>query len=193
MAKSPMETMVGREVRGRVDNVVYRKLLGEMILARRPRKFEKPPTDVQLGVRERFRLASAYAKGVIRDPARKQPYLDYVAEHNLTTARLFSIIARDFLRAPTVPDIHTDGYHRQPGGEIRLTVIDDTKVTGVTVSISRQSDGHVLESGTATYRSPYWYYVATTVAPAAPEMLVIKVTATDLAGNVSTETMGLST
>ena len=192
MAKAPIETAVGRTIHGRMDNVVYRSVDGETVLARRPRKTGLPPTDTQLGIRAKFREAAKYAKATLADPVRKQPYVDYAQAHGISNRRLFGLIVRDWWLPPVFGEIDATRYQRQAGGEIRVTVNDDVQVMSVTVKLKRQSDNVVLEQGAATYVGPHWRYVATTEAPA-DIPLVVEASATDRAENTSTESLGIST
>ena len=61
--------MVGREVHGRFDNVVYRQILGVAVLAHRPRPTVIPPTTRQREIRGGFKKAAGYAYKVFNDPA----------------------------------------------------------------------------------------------------------------------------
>ena len=192
MAKAPIETAVGRTIHGRMDNVVYRSVDGETVLARRPRKTDKLPSQNQLGIRAKFREAIKYAKATMDDPDRLQPYLDYAEQHGIPKRLLFGLIARDWWRPPEFGEIDATRYQRHPGGEIRVTVNDDVHVMSVAVKLKRQSDNVVLEQGPATYVGPHWRYVATTEAPAGIP-LVVEASATDRADHTSTESMGITT
>ncbi len=192
MGKTPVNRALG-ELRGKIDDYVFRNLEGETVVARRPRPLKVPPTASQLAVQERFRQAGKYAKAVLRDPARKQPYLDFAEESGVSNRRLFGVIARDYLQPPEILNIDTTYYKRVVGGEIHVMAKDDVLVTGVTLKLTRHADGSLIEEGPATYYGPYWRYVATAVAPPAGELIDIEVIATDLAKNRTIERMGLMT
>jgi hypothetical protein len=191
MAKAPIETAVGRVIHGTMDNVVYRVVEGDTFLARRPRPSGKPPTIQQIGIRDRFRESAKYAKAVLDDPVRKQPYLDFAAQHGITNRRLRGVIARDWWMPPVVGAIDINRYQRQVGDEIRVTVNDDVIVKSVLFKITRSDTNALLEQGPATYVGPHWRYVATTAAPAGVG-LIVEIMAEDLAENQSIERMGIN-
>ncbi len=196
MGKAPIETMVGREVHGRVDNVVYRQLHGEAVLARRPRlPFKVPPSDEQLRVQGAFRQAAGHAYHVFHDAdkaALKAEYAAAAERRGVPPDRLFPFIVRDKAKPPVIGKIDDTLYHRHVGDEIHIVATDDCKVTGVTVKITKQDDGTLIEQGPARDDGGFWRYVATAEAPAAVP-LVLEVTATDLAENRTIERMGIMT
>jgi len=62
-------------ISGRMGDLVFRKSRnGEIIVSRRPRKSNTPPSAAQMAQRERFKLANAYAKAAPADPALRVHY-----------------------------------------------------------------------------------------------------------------------
>ena len=66
MAKLTLNSAL-QGIRGRIDNWVYRKFGDRVIIARRP-EFTGPPSPAQVAVRDRFKVAAAYARAVMSDP-----------------------------------------------------------------------------------------------------------------------------
>ena len=58
--------------RGKRSEWVYREMNGKLFFSRRPNP--KKQTEAQKATRENFRIAMAYAKGVLADPAKRAPY-----------------------------------------------------------------------------------------------------------------------
>lgn len=67
MAKIALNSAI-TAIHGGIDNWVYRETRDGNILGRRPARIG-PPSVSQLEVRDRFRLAAAYARTVLADPA----------------------------------------------------------------------------------------------------------------------------
>ena len=191
MAKAPINTWIGREIRGTSDDVVFRKVGGEFVIARRPRPTDNSPSEETLRRRKRFKQGAEFAKGVLCDSVRKEEYLAALAAHNIPSGQLFAMALRDWMKPPVIGLIDTSHYQRHAGDRIRITATDDLEVTSVKLKLTRQSDGAPIEEGAATYVAPYFDYVAKTEAPAGLP-LVVTVTATDHAGNESTATLGIS-
>ena len=60
---------------GKLGNqLVIRRSGNRTILTAKPKKREKPPTEKQLAIQRRFRLAAAYAKTVMNDPVLRSKY-----------------------------------------------------------------------------------------------------------------------
>lgn len=186
MAKTPVNSALGK-VHGKLDGWVYRVLEGDTVIARPPTIDPNlEPTEEQEAVRERFRRASLFAKGVFADPARKAAYRDLALRRGFPASRLFAFIVQDYAVPPRVTGIDLQGYQRTPGGVIRVFAADNGEVMSVTVTL-KAADGTVLEAGAAVARDAGWDYAATTVV-AAGTPLTIEASATDRAGNVTTRT-----
>ena len=63
MAKITLNSAL-QSIRGSIDNWVYRRTGGRDVIARRPVLQGIAPSAAQVAVRDRFRLAAAYAKTV---------------------------------------------------------------------------------------------------------------------------------
>ncbi len=172
MAKITLNSAL-QGIRGRIDNWVYRKFGDRMIVARRP-EFRGPPSAGQLAVRERFKLAAAYARAALADPVSQTLYQTAAQSKGVP---LFAFAMGDFLNAPEVQSIDATGYRGRPGDLIKVSATDDFEVVTVDVVI-RNAASVVLEQGPATLIGGQWTYTATTVA-AAGETVMIEATAKD--------------
>ncbi len=61
-------------VRGRFGNIVFKMRGGSTFIARMPAPSTAAPTPALLAVRERFRLATAYARGALGNPLHREAY-----------------------------------------------------------------------------------------------------------------------
>lgn len=180
MAKTPVNSGL-EAVSGRLGAWVYRVVEGETVIAPRPQLDpDRPSSQAQQDVRERFRLAAGYAKRVFDDPVRKASYLQLALRRGVSAARLFGFVLQDFSRPPVVTAIVATEYNRQPGSVIDVHAKDDGEVVKVLVAI-KAADGTVLEQGEAPVGDYGWRYVATAAAPAGA--LTIEATAIDRPGN----------
>jgi hypothetical protein len=167
---------------GRVgSNLVLRTRGKRTILATNGER-SKEVTEKQKVVRERFRLAAAYAKAALKNPETKTAYEDHVKDQEFMSA--FTAAVKDYLKPPQIAAVTLDGYTGQPGSVIQIRPVDDFKVIGVTVKITAP-DGTVIESGNAVLEDEF-KYTATQVNAALPGTK-ITITATDRPGNGTTE------
>jgi hypothetical protein len=183
MGKSILNSALAK-VTGRIDNWVYRRRHGQLIVTKRPDFSEVVPTVGQLAQRERFAQAAAYARTAL-ETAGGRAFYRAAAEKSAATP--FAEAVADFLKPPVVSAIETADYHGAIGDLIHVVASDSHGVAAVNVAI-RDSAAVVLEQGEAAYASGKWTYVATTaLAPDAPVTIVA--TATDRPGNAAVKTV----
>ena len=136
-------------------------------------------TPAQQNVRDRFRLAAAYAKSAMGDPELRNLY----SSRAVGDISAFNVALKDFFDPPVITDVNTDSYSGQVGNTIRITAVDDTKVTQVKVQLFDSDEG-LMEEGVATRfgETDDWVYTATVFIPAAA-MGKLVIEASDLPGN----------
>lgn len=166
------------QVRGRFGNIVFKRRDGATFISRPPAPSTAAPTAAQLAVRERFRLAAAYARAALSDPVLRPFYEQRARERQRP---LFSVAVGDYFNPPVVHAIDATGYHGHAGDLIKVSASDDFEVAAVKVEIRDATDA-VLEQGPAALVDGAWTYVAT-VAVAAGETVTIEATAKDRPGN----------
>jgi hypothetical protein len=155
---------------GGMVHMVFKERDGMDIVAQKPDAVNQPNTPAQQAQKELFSQGAHYAKGVMADPAAKQPY---VAKSKAVHKSAFSLAVGDFLTPPSVDSVDVTEYHRHVGEPIVIKAHDDIQVTGVTVSIVDNTKAAV-ENGAATFdaASGAWKYVATKDASAKPSVTV---------------------
>jgi hypothetical protein len=162
------------------DQIVYRKVRGQMLMCNRPTK-RNVLTPHQEAVKSRFKDAVQYAKGQIATPATKAEYAAGITE-KLTSA--YAVAVTDYLKAPEIKFIDVAAYKGVIGNKISIKAVDDFKVASVTVEI-KTSAGVVIESGAAVLDAgqTIQYSYAVTKANAAFAGSKVTVTVKDKPGN----------
>ena len=183
MAKVKLNPVL-EAIRGKVGDLVFRRLDSEEFVGRMPDRTGIQPTANQLAQQERFRLAVLYGKAALADPDTKAIY---EAAADRKGEPVFALTVGDFLNAPAVNEIDLSGYTGQTGQTIRVRASDDVEVRGVTVTIRNQI-GTVLEQGNAVWiiANGAWGYTTTTTV-AQGQSVSIEVSATDRPGHKTTK------
>ena len=177
-------TAVASTIRGKVGNLVFRRTRFGVLstLLREPKA--RVLSEAELAVRSRFSEAARFAKTALANPVRRAVYAEISDQQNLATPQAAAM--RDFLRSPSIDAIDFSTYVGQAGHPILVSASDDCQVVGVTLLLRRNSDAQELESGPATLVDGKWRYVTTTQV-AAGTAVRLEVTATDSAGNGTTQ------
>lgn len=185
MAKT--KSLLTAGLRGTVGGtLVFRRLNGETVVAAAPVPSSKQPSEGQVMQRERFRLASLYAKRAFNDPELRVEYELAAKMKKLPSARAAAIA--DYFRSPEILNakISTD----QSGVlMVEAVVVDYLRVKSVTISVNAP-DGSVLESGNGVLGidNQTWTYQVQNSANLVSETR-FDIAATDLPGNVTTQSL----
>ena len=182
MAKVELNSALSA-LRGTMDNWVYRRSRDGTTVGRRP-VFTGAPTAAQRAVREKFRLAAAYARSALLDPALRARY-ESAARSSRMNVGAFAIT--DFLTPPVVDAIDVTGYHGRVGDVIKVSAFDDFEVTGVTVTV-RDGEGAVMMQGAAVLVEGRWSFSAT-VGIGIGEEVTVEAVATDRPGHTGSRTL----
>ena len=145
-------------------------------------------TDAQLEYREKFRVATLYAKRCMLTPELKS---EYVRIGHLQEITPFAAAVTDFLKPIVIQDILTDTYNGEAGFPLTIMVNDVFKVKSMSVTIT-DLVGNVVESGEASIMagsSGYSYLTQVDIADIAGH--AIKVEATDRPGKTVTHQVTL--
>lgn len=169
------------------DMLVFRQVGGKTIVAKAPKESGKPPTAAQKAVQDRFQQAIIYGKSVMADPDLKESY----AQQAGPGQSAYNIAVADFYNAPDIEEVDLSGYTGAVGSLIRVKATDDFGIGTVMVRIEN-ADGSLLEEGLAL-RQPngFWYHYPAMVANTSKVGDKIIITASDGAGNKTSETQTL--
>ncbi|MBW8522890.1 hypothetical protein K0U91_15375 [Chryseobacterium chendengshani] len=166
------------------DLLVFSQRNGKTIVSKVPRERTGEASEKQQAHRLKFQKAILYAKSVLADPDKKELYEGMSDKSEGKTT--FNVAVADLLNAPDIETVDLSAYTGNPGDTIRVTVTDDFGVTGVMVKIEN-SDGSLVEEGSAVMQGAEWIYIATVQNTDLTEDK-ITVTATDLPANLSEKT-----
>ena len=138
------------------------------------------PSEKQIAVRERFKLAANYARNAMKDPQLKAMYSERVHK----SLSPFRLAANDFLQIPHIQSIDPSGYRGEAGQKIIVIARDNFKLESVTMKIT-DSSGKLVEEGDCVLSMPtgnYEYTTGSQVPSLAGVVLLARVK--DLPGNV---------
>ncbi len=164
--------------RGKLGNLVYRKLYGELVVSRAPDFSNRVLTLKQRTENAKLRLAGAAWK---ESPPEVQAL--FKARARELNKPPFALFFKNFKEPPVIGEIDLSQYHGQVGQPIRIRASDLVQVARVEVSI-RQAAGPPLESGLAAAsgaEADLWIYQST-VAIVAPAGLIVEAIAFNCAG-----------
>jgi hypothetical protein len=182
MAKVDPNTLIGI-FHGKLGGMVFvRRSEGEVLVRRRPVRVA-PFTAGELANQQQHRQALAYVTRIRQDPAL---YAPYQAAAKIRRKRACDLAYADFRYPAQVNEVDLTAYSGQPGQVIRIQATDEFQVRAVGVAVA-QLDGTLLEQGAAlpAEDGAEWRYTAQ--AAALPgQVLTVQITASDLAGNVTT-------
>jgi hypothetical protein len=185
MSKMTLNPVFDR-MRGKVGDLVFRRLEGQTIVARRPQQVHQPNSPAQQAAREKFRQAGVYAKAAFANPAVRALYAPKAKEKHLPT---FALMVADFFKPPTVDAVDLSAYTGQTGQVIRVRATDDFEVTGVSVKMRETDTGEEIDGGDAVKGSDgTWAFTAQATIPNG-HTFAIDVTATDRPGNKTVKTL----
>ncbi len=130
--------------------LVFRQRGGKTFISKFPRPSSVPPTAKLKSVRADFASCIAYAKKVVKDPAKKALYQAAVTGGQTA----FNKATSDALNPPKINNIRID-----QNAFIIVEAVDDFMVTNVTVSI-HDSSGNLIEEGKADImeNGSDWHY-----------------------------------
>lgn len=140
------------------DLLVFRKQNGKTIVGKVPAKSSTPPTVLQIEVKDRFKLASKFAKQAIQD----SDLLTYYRAVAKKGQRPFNAAFADFFIPPTVSN-PTGVYNGQAGTVLGIRAMDNYEVKEVKLVIT-QADDTLIEQGDAVLQinGVDWAFTCTT-------------------------------
>jgi hypothetical protein len=172
-----------KEASGSDGEAVFRQVNGKTIMSKKPRKSRKPYTEAQRAVHKRFRAARDYANYVSLNSDLLPRYQEAVLG---TKTSVYMLCRRDWYNPPEIDEIKLLKYKGQVGDVIRFTVHDEIGAEAVTVALSDNATGNLIEQGEAVEEyvgSGHWMYTATQAVPSGTAVAV-EVLAWDHPGNV---------
>ena len=157
--------MIGRQI-------VFRSWNGKTYISAAPRK-PKKQSPLQKENRTRFKMATAFAKKMMKDPEKKAEYLAIAKSLKLPNA--YTAAITEYLRKPEVKEVDTTNYSGKAGEEIKVVVRKkDFEVQEVEVVIV-DKDGVVIEEGKASKEAEWTYKTKSDIKEKESIQFLIKV------------------
>jgi hypothetical protein len=185
--KAAMAKLISHPVvnalQGRIGRLVFVHEGDSVFVRQAPAPRKEPFSAAQMAGISKFRLATLWAKALLRDPVMKAAYARVCHGH----LSPFNMAVRDYLTPPVLHHVDLAGYTGKVGDVIRIRATDDFRVVQVPVEI-RTVAGDLVEAGVADRSSDVngeWLYSVQVTVPAGTT-LTIEVAALDLPGNRET-------
>ena len=157
------ENVITRRLHGKfADQVVFRTRNGKSVTADVPKWSGKKPAASQVQVRDKFKLASIWAKTILTNPDMLAAYTAKATDGKTP----YVVALTDYLKPPRISEISTSDYNGHAGDVIRVAAFDDFQVKDVRLRIM-DANGNLLEEGACQPDSfgMYWLYNATSEVP----------------------------
>lgn len=175
--------VVTHGVSGKIGDLLqFRQRNGKTIIAKIAARSGKVAPAQQL-VRDKFRLATAYAKSAIKNPAIREIY-EFRAAGGISP---YNLALRDFFSPPVISGVDLAAYIGDIGNPILVTATDDTRLVEVTVKIFDSTET-LVETGAAIRQGEQdvWIYTATS-SNSLPSGSRVVVEVRDLPGNKTSQ------
>jgi hypothetical protein len=173
---------------GRVGEIVFRTYRGKTYFAQRPSKPEKE-SEGQRNTRTKFKMATEYAKQMMKDHERKAYYAKKAKKLALPNA--YTAAITDYMRNPEIQRLDVSKY-KQPGGHITVFARKkDFQLERVSLVVT-SSDDVVLEQGAAEYSDVgVWKYQSSLTSLKGDTSYKVFVTAVDQQGKLHQQLMAI--
>jgi hypothetical protein len=188
--KIPFSPLVD-DARGTSGNGVVKKVNGKLIVARKPRRSEKPASPKQIAVQDRFVDANDYVNDVMLTPDLLAQY-EKAAE--TTGKSVYLLCRKDWFKAPRITYPDFTEYDGQVGNAIHFKIRDVINGKKAIVTLYDDDAGTLIEKGMAVQQiegSSKWTFTATKAVQAGITV-AIRIEAYDYPGNM-TELTGTKT
>jgi hypothetical protein len=137
--------------------VVFKIVNGKTIISNRPKKPTKE-SPLQKDNRNRFRMATDFAKSMMKDPVKKAEYREKALELGLTNA--YTAAITEYMRKSEIKEINVEEYKGKKGNVLKVEVIKKGfKVQEVEVLVS-DAVGKVIQSGKCVETNLIWEFTS---------------------------------
>jgi hypothetical protein len=182
MAVIKMNDLV-ESVSGKVGKLVFRTYYGKTYLSSKPSKPEKQ-SELQRANRSKFKLATEYAKSMMKNAGKKAYYTRIARKLELPNA--YTAAITDYMRKPEIHGVDTGKYTAKAGGSIRINARKkDFSLDAVNVIVTSPDD-KIIELGAAQFKAGEWIFKSALASRDPYASCVIHISATDHLG-VSTQ------
>jgi hypothetical protein len=136
--------------------LVFRSWNGKTYMSNRPKKPTKESL-LQKGNRQKFRLATEFAKRMMKEPARKAEYKQKALELGLTNA--YTAAITEYMRKPDIKEINIEDFEGKQGDLLAVEVSKKGFGVSAVEMVIKDSSGNVEEQGNFTNeKNNVWIY-----------------------------------
>ena len=161
--------------------IVFRSWKGKTFVSVAPKK-PKKQSLLQKENRSRFRMATAFAKRMMKDPAKKIEYKALADKMNLPNA--YTAAITEYMRKPEINEVDTTGYSGKEKEEIKVSATKKGFELQEVEVVIIDKDGVIIENGKASLGSDLIWTYRTTSAMEEKEGVQFLIKARDRTGNV---------
>jgi hypothetical protein len=162
------------------DTVVFRTWNGKTFMYNRPKKPTRQ-SEAQKENRLKFKMATAFAKRMMKDLSKKEEYVKIAREMKLPNA--YTAAITEYMRKPEISRVDTSAYSGMEEQEIKVVARKEGFEVEVVEVIIINSKGEVVEQGKAVKKeSEEWIFKSTRTIEN-PESFSILVRARERTGN----------
>ena len=183
------KNIVTEGLSGKLGNtIVFRQRGGKTIVSVPPEKKKRTQSEAQAKHIHRFRLAALYGKQAVQDPVVKAAY----GARTKGGQTAYNVAVADYLHAPSIDEPDLGTYRGAQGSSLVLSVVDDHRVTEVSVAMYNRA-GALVEEGSAQLHENGLDWVYTTQKKNTTlkgSKLIVR--ASDLPGNIVEKEVVLS-
>jgi hypothetical protein len=142
--------------------VVFRSWNGKTFMYNRPKKPTKE-SPVQKENRLKFKMASNFAKQMMKEPLKKEEYKQIAKNLNLPNA--YTAAVTEYMRKPEIREVDLESYSGEANEEIKVSARKKGFEIEVVEVIIVNDKGQVVEQGKASKKGTddYSYIVKKTV------------------------------
>jgi hypothetical protein len=139
--------------------MVFRSWNGRTYISAKPQK-PKKQSAVQKENRLKFKMATLYAKSMMKDPGKKEEYKRIAKKMKLPNA--YTAAITEYMRKPEIREVELNAYSGLEGQEITVNTRKKGFEIEVVEVIIRDEKGNVVEQGKAEKgKTMDWKYTTT--------------------------------
>jgi hypothetical protein len=161
-------------------NMVFRSWNGKTYICSSPSKPRKQ-SPIQRENRLKFKMATNFAKAMMKDPAKKEEYKQLAKKMKLPNA--YTAAITEYMRKPEIREVELNGYTGLAQQEIKVNARKKGFEIEVIEVIISDEKGHVLEQGKAEKGKIFDWTYKTTKTVENYQSLQILIRARERTGN----------
>jgi hypothetical protein len=162
------------------NTMVFRSWNGKTYIYNRPKKPTKQSAQ-QKENRQKFKMATLFAKAMMKDPAKKSEYQTIAKKQKLPNA--YTAAITEYMRKPEIRNVDTNAYSGKENQEIKIQARKKGFEVEVVEVIIVNENGEVVEQGKALKTNTGEWSFNTTKKVIDSKTVTIRVRARERTGN----------